>query len=100
MDNKKTPNDEPEYQDGFDFIEYPCEFAFKAMAKSNDEIESQLCSLVAEVVTENNVLSSKLVKSRTGKFESVTITARLHNREELEAVYKALSEYPEVLMTL
>lgn len=99
MDKKITDNgDAP--QDGFDFIEYPCEFAFKAMAKSSDTIEQQLCELVAEVVSSEHVLSSKLAKSRTGKFESVTITARLHNRQQLEAVYKALADCPDVLMTL
>ena len=98
--DKKIPTNDDSPQDGFDFIEYPCEFNFKAMAKSNDQIEKQLCQLVADVVSDNNVLSSKLAKSRTGKFASVIITARLQNRDELEAVYKALSECPEVLMTL
>lgn len=98
--NKKISNNESENKDGFDFIEYPCEFAFKAVAKSKTGIENELRSVVASVISENNVLSSKLMKSKNGKFESVTIAAKLQSREELEAVYKALSDYPDVLMTL
>ena len=97
---KKVPNDDITQKDGFDFLEYPCEFAFKAMAKSKADVEQQLQGLVADVVSEQNVLSSKLTKSRTGKFESITITATLQNREQLEAVYKALSNCPDVIMTL
>lgn len=98
MSNEDDLNQNP--KDGFDLIEYPCEYAFKAMAHSGDEIELELKNLVIGILGKDNVLNAKVSQSRTGKFVSVTITTQLHNREQLETVYQELSACKNVLMTL
>ncbi len=91
-------------QDGFDLIEYPCEFAFKAMCRVNaalDESPTQHVSgIVASHLSEAAILGSRSNLSRTGKFESVTISVHLENREQLEGVYQAIANSDRVVMTL
>lgn len=56
--------------------------------------------LVLQFLNEGDVLNIHSRQSRTGKFESVTISVRLANREQLESIYQALSGSPTVVMTL
>lgn len=90
-----------EGKDGFDFIEYPCVFPFKAMCRAisgnSQEIVKQLVLLH---VTEQDVKKVQEVSSRTGKFISVTIDVELTNRETLEAIYRELAACDKVVMTL
>lgn len=107
-DDKKDKNTDP--QDGFDLIDYPIEYLFKAMVKvesatstdstmASDVTESML-SLVLEHVSAEAVIATKSNRSKTGKFEAVSFTIRLESRTQLEAVYGALSSAPQVVMTL
>lgn len=91
-------------QDGFDLIEYPCDFAFKAMCRvDSDSAEpptQHIQKIVASRLSESVILAVRSNASRTGKFESVTITVHLENRKQLEDVYQAIARSERVLMTL
>lgn len=94
--------DQSAVQDGFDLIQYPCDYGFKAMCKVDEsvDIEQQLCELVLVSVQQQDLLSVTSNNSRTGKFVSVTLTVRLQDRVQLEAIYQAVSAEPYVVMTL
>jgi len=100
MTNKKDVQADP--KDGFDLIEYPCDYMFKAMCRASEDtdIEKYLGELVISKLNQKALLSTKTVSSRTGKFESVTLTVKLNSREELETVYEAIVSSPFVVMTL
>ena len=92
-------------QDGFDAIEYPIDFAFKAVcekkpANSIQSIEETLQQTVAEVLGAAAVKKTAVKESKAGKYVSVTTLAHLQNRQELEAVYRAISSLEIVKMTL
>ena len=89
-------------QDGFDLIEYPVDFPFKAMCKAiaGESAQAHLAQLVQPLLPSGALLSITGNTSRTGKFESVTLTVRLENRAELEAVYKVIANADRVVMTL
>jgi len=93
-----------EPQDGFDLIEYPCDFAFKAMCRVNAEINESptehITAIVISQLSEAAILGSRSNLSKTGKFESVTISVHLQSREQLEGVYQAIASSDRVLMTL
>ena len=99
--SKDLPN---EVEDGFDLIEYPCEYGFKAMcrvAACGDLGPSQaMQDIVLKHIAESDLLAVSSNHSRTGKFESVTLTVRLRSRAQLEAVYQAVAASPLVVMTL
>lgn len=89
-------------KDGFDLIEYPCDYNFKAMCKAIEgvDLKQQLGDLVVLHLHENALLRVTSSSSRTGKFESITMIVRLDNRDQLEAVYQAIAAAPSVVMTL
>lgn len=98
--NKPPKNPDP--KDGFDLIEYPCEFDFKAMCRADDAVTAvdYLRAIIAPLIQADDLLSMKTNTSRTGKFESVTALIRLQNREQLEMIYKTISNADRVVMTL
>ena len=92
-------------QDGFDAIEYPIDFAFKAVCKRNasnsvQSIQETLKHTVVEVLGAPAVKKIAVKESSAGKYVSVTTLAHLNNRQELEAVYQAISSLEIVKMTL
>ena len=91
-------------KDGFDLIEYPCDYGFKAMCRielcAEQSATDHMSELVLLHVAESALLKVSSNQSRTGKFESVTLTVRLHRRQELEAIYQAVANSPVVVMTL
>ena len=107
MTNKKISKEELEKKtinDGFDLIEYPCDYLFKAMCRVSDcnqeNVTDAVTKLVLQHVSAEKVLSSHNNLSKTGKFESVSLRVVLSSRNELEAIYKTISESPMVVMTL
>ena len=92
----------PDPKDGFDLLEYPCEFNFKAMCRADENVPSlgYLKKIIEPLVKADDLLSMKTNASRTGKFESVTALIRLQNREQLEVIYKAIASADRVVMTL
>lgn len=89
-------------QDGFDLIEYPCDFPFKAMCKAEEGAPAieYIKGLITPLLDDGALLSTSGNFSRTGKFESVTATVRLKNRQELESIYTLIAQSPRVVMTL
>lgn len=101
MNDKKdtTPNDP---QDGFDFIEYPVDYNFKAMCRAEEGAPAidYISGLITPMLNDGALLDLTTNRSRTGKFESVTAVVRIHNRNELESIYKLIAQSPRVVMTL
>jgi len=91
---------EDSIKDGFDLIEYPCIYKFKAVGKQSSHIDEKLHAVVAGVLSAEAVKGVKQRESKKGSFVSITIQAELLNREELEAVYNALKASEDVIMTL
>ena len=89
-------------KDGFDLLEYPCEFPFKAMCRAQEGAPAldYIKALITPLLDDGALISMSGNHSRTGKFESVTATVLLKNRQELEAIYKLISQSPRVVMTL
>jgi putative lipoic acid-binding regulatory protein len=93
---------EQDVKDGFDLIEYPCDYDFKAMFRRQEGVNlpQQMSSIAVQELGEGNVLRCKSTLSRTAKFESITLTVRLQGREQLEKIYQKVSVLSNVVMTL
>ena len=92
-------------QDGFDAIEYPVDFAFKAVCEietvaSLDELHEIINQAVASIVGQAALKDVSSKESRAGKYVSVTTTARIKSRQQLEGIYSAISSLDVVKMTL
>ena len=103
MTSNQNDNTDPP-MDGFDLIKYPCDYGFKAMCRVDSCSEQSAAEVMRELVLrhvpESRLIATHTKESRTGKFESVTITVRLSAREELEAIYQSVAASTIVVMTL
>lgn len=91
-------SDEP--KDAFDLIEFPCDYKFKAVCKTTADLQKSLLIPVSELLDGQSVPQAQLRASKNGKFTSVTFTANIVDRDQLERVYQALASSPHVVMTL
>jgi len=92
-------------KDGFDAIEYPVDYSFKAVCSlqqsiSINQIEDEIYSTIISQLGKVSVKNISSRKSKAGNYVSVTTMAKLDNRQQLEQVYKALSSLDIVKLTL
>jgi hypothetical protein len=81
-------------------FEFPCEFPIKAMGAAEpgfDELVVQIVRRHAPDLAEGAV-STRL--SRGGRYLAVTVTVTARSREQLDAIYRALTDHEKVLMAL
>ena len=81
-------------------IEYPCDFPIKVMGRSDGELETLVRELVTGVLSAERFIDSRSAASSAGRFVSVTVTVRVEDRAELDAVYAAFTGHDDVLMVL
>lgn len=81
-------------------LEFPCEFSIKAMGKCEADFDTLVAGLVRQHVPD---LPETAVKSRTskgGKWLAVTVTIQASSKNQLDAIYRALSSHEKVVMAL
>jgi hypothetical protein len=81
-------------------IEFPCDFAIKAMGLSGDGLDELVVSIVcehAELCSEDAV---SLRQSSGGKFTSVTVMIRAISKPQLDTIYQALSDHDRIKYVL
>jgi putative lipoic acid-binding regulatory protein len=87
-------------KDGYDLIEYPHDFVFKAMCRAGNDSQLSLSKIVTDLVSSERLIKTVTKQSKTAKYESISLTVSLQNRTELEAIYQAIAAHPSVVMTL
>jgi putative lipoic acid-binding regulatory protein len=70
------------------------------MGLANDIFEGAVVAILNQHVPDlgEGAIVSKL--SKGGKFESLTATINAQNQEQLDAIYRALTQDPNILMVL
>lgn len=80
-------------------FEFPCEIPIKAMGRGDEGFQDEVVRCVAEHV-EVDPAQVRCRDSSEGRFCSITVTAQVESREQLEAIYRSLRECEQVLFTL
>ncbi len=81
-------------------LEFPCNYPIKVMGPNTDEFESVVIEIVS---THQDRMFPELIRrknSSNGKYRSITIPVDVNTREDLEEIYRSLSENDMVLWTL
>jgi len=81
-------------------LEFPCQFAIKAMGKSSSDFDSIVVTIVLQHVDEIKEGAVKSRLSKGGKFTSITVTIEATSKKQLDAIYQGLTDCPEVVMSL
>lgn len=81
-------------------IEYPSDFPIKVMGKSHPEFAQRLTAVVIEFDPGFNPATVEMRPSKNGNYLGLTFTVRATSREQLDALYRALSSHEMVSMVL
>jgi len=81
-------------------LEFPCQFAIKAMGKSRDDFDAIVVEIVRRHVDDIREGAVSCRPSRAGTYLSVTVMIEATSREQLDAIYQGLTDHPDVLMAL
>lgn len=81
-------------------LEFPCPFPVKAMGRAEAGFEAHILELIERHVSEipSDGISRNL--SRNGRYLSVTVTITAQSQDQLDAIYRDLSDCEQVLMAL
>jgi uncharacterized protein len=80
-------------------LEFPCQFAIKAMGKNNLEFDL----LMIEIVRRHVPDQERAVTTRPSKdnnYLAVTVLIEATSKQQLDAIYQDLTDHPLVLMAL
>ena len=81
-------------------IEYPCDFPIKIMGPSQAGFAQTVVDIVRRHAPDFDPATVEMRVSRAKKYLSVTATIRATSREQLDALYRELSDHPMVVMLL
>ncbi len=81
-------------------IEFPCEFAIKAMGPSGVELDEIVVSIVRKHVDDIREGAVTTKQSSGGKFTSVTVTITATSKQQLDNIYQQLSDHEHVKYVL
>ncbi len=81
-------------------LEFPCQFAIKAMGKSRDDFDTIVVEIVRRHVVDIREGAVSTRPSKGGNYLAVTVMIEATSREQLDAIYQGLTDHPDVLMAL
>ena len=81
-------------------LEFPCRFPIKMMGRDGGDFRRVAIDLVESHVGKLPDESIKTTTSRRGTFLSVTVTIEAESQEQLDNIYRALTDHEEILVAL
>jgi len=82
-------------------LEFPCRFPLKVFGRGDDAaFERIIVDLLRPHCGDDCHFEIRRNRSSGGKFQSLTVTFEAQSREQLDAIYRALSDCERVVMSL
>lgn len=81
-------------------IQYPCRFPIKVMGANTAEFISTMTALAQGFEASFNASHIEQRPSRAGNYMGLTLSVEVHNREQLDEIYRALTKHPLVKYVL
>lgn len=81
-------------------IQYPCRFPIKVMGANTAEFISTMTAVAQGFEPGFNASHIEQRPSRAGNYMGLTLSIEVHNREQLDEVYRALTKHPLVKYVL
>lgn len=81
-------------------LEFPCELTIKAMGLAEPAFELLVVELVRSHCPDLSEDAVSTRASKGGKYHSVSVLVNAQSREQMDALYQALTSHPKVLMAL
>jgi putative lipoic acid-binding regulatory protein len=81
-------------------IEYPCDFPIKIMGRTEPGFAQAVIDVVTQYAPDFDPGSVEMRVSKQNRYLSLTCTVRATSREQLDGLYRALCDHPQVVMVL
>lgn len=89
-------NSDPRQQ----LLEFPCEFPIKIFGRNDQDFDAVAVGIVRRHVEDLKEGAVRTTQSRNGRYLSVTITIEAASREQLDDIYRDLTDSEHVIMAL
>jgi len=81
-------------------IEYPCQFPIKVLGRNVPGLVEAMLQLAQQSDPGFDPATLERRPSKAGNYLGLTLTVRVHNRVQLDALYRAYSSHPLVKVVL
>lgn len=81
-------------------MEFPCDFPIKVMGQTQDAFIPEITKIVQTHAPDFDEKTIETRFSAKGNYLSVTVTIRATSKEQLDALYLALTSHPMVKVVL
>lgn len=81
-------------------LQFPCEFPIKVMGRDADDFEAEVLAIFRRHLGDIDSAQVNARPSSSGNFLSVTVTFRATSQEQLDALYRELTDHEQVLFCL
>ncbi len=81
-------------------LDFPCDFPIKMMGRDQAEFREAAVALVEQHAGGIPDSAIRITNSRHGNFLSITITIKAKNQNQVDAIYRDLTEHDEILVAL
>lgn len=81
-------------------LHFPCRVHIKAVGRHNSRFEALVHSIVSRHIAPADLLATSSRVSRGGNYLAVTLTISAGSRNQLDSIYRDLTDCKEVLIAL
>ena len=81
-------------------LTFPTPFPIKVMGRREEGFAQEVVAVVLAHAPDFDPATVEMRPSSAGKYLSVTVTIEARSREQLDALYRALTGHPKVMMVL
>ena len=81
-------------------IEFPCDFLIKVMGETGEDFASAMTKLIQAHEPKFDASKVEMRASSGGRFISLTCEVYVTSKAQLDSIYRALSEHPQVKYVL
>jgi putative lipoic acid-binding regulatory protein len=81
-------------------VEFPCDFFIKVMGETSDDFANTMVKVIQVYAPKFDASKVNMRASSGGKFISLTCSVYVTTKTQLDSIYRALSEHPQVKYVL
>lgn len=81
-------------------VEFPCDFFIKVMGETSDDFAIAMVKVIQAYAPQFDASKVDMRASSGGKFISLTCSVYVTTKTQLDNIYRALSEHPQVKYVL
>ncbi len=83
-----------------DLIEFPSQFPIKIMGANHPDFAATILAVIQQHAADTAAEHMQIRPSSKGNYLGATVTVYVHNQDQLDDIYRALTSHPMVKVVL